>query len=237
MDRLFMLISALLLLASPAHPHDWWLNPAEGGYEIVKGHLEADGHITADPYPVGKVIQVTGYRAGKDSFPITMGAIKDSSGVVILPSEKIAALTALIYDNCWILSTDGWKNDTVFMDSRPGLIRQGQSYKFTKHIETWQDWMTQPLGQRFEIVPMQNISRLKPGDALPVALVFMGKKVREAELTQTSREDELRKVKTDDVFTVNIVREGFQLIRARVEVPLKEKNFIWYTATLTFNTK
>ncbi len=237
MNKLMTMISALLLITvSQAFAHDWWLNKSEHGYDIVKGHIEKDDSIMADSYEAGKVVQATGYLANGEGFPINISRKKDKSGDCILLPENFSALTAFIYDNCWIKTTKGWSNNKVINGNPAGLIRQGQSYKYTKHIEKWHDRMAKPLGQRLEIVPLKDVSGLQQGNLLPVALFFMGKKIHEAELTQVSREDTLTKMKTDDNFNVKIGDSSFQLIRARVEIPLTDRNFIWYTATLTFNT-
>ena len=108
--------------------------------------------------------------------------------------------------------------------------------EYTKHIEQWQNWLAAPLGQEFEIVPLENPEQLRKGESLKVRLFFMGQKVHEARLTQISGTHTLKLLKTDDCFTVAIPREGFQFINAKIEIPVKDRQVIWYSAPLTFNT-
>ena len=229
---LWVMLAMVLAPFCSAEAHDWWLNKSGDRYDIVMAHIE-DGGAAADPYEAQRAVQAAGYRANGDGVPITIDWKTDRTGAYIVPPEEFSALTAMVYNKYWMKTTTGWKNDEI--NGLGGVIKEGQSFKHTKHIEKWHDWLARPLGQRFEIVPMKDPTRLKAGDTLPVKLFFMGKQIREARVTEMSRTHTLKDLKTDDCFNITIGQGGLQFINTKIEIPVKDKEIIWYAASLTFN--
>ena len=234
MKRIFFVMLAVVLMPfSNAGAHDWWLNKSGDRYDIVMAHIEGDG-VAADPYEAQRAVQAAGYRANGDGVPITIDWKADRTGAYILPPEAFSALTALVYNKYWMKTTTGWENDEI--KGLEGVIKEGQSFKLTKHIEKWHDWLAKPLGQRLEIVPMKDPTVLEAGDTLPVRLYFMGRQIREARITEMSRTHTLKDVKTDDCFNITIGKGALQFINTKIEIPVKDREIIWYAASLTFFT-
>ena len=222
-----------LLFFSHATAHDWWLNKSNSNFDIVKGHIEADG-VHCDPYESDRAIQAAGYREDGQVVPITITWKKDGTGSYIEPAEQFCALTALVYNKYWMKTTEDWKNYRSWGEFN--IIQEGQSFKYTKHIEKWHNFLTEPLGQRFEIVPLKDPTRMKEGDLLPVKIFHMGREVQSAKITQVSRIHNLDSITSNGVFDVRMGKKGLQFINAKVEVPVKDKEVIWYAASLTFYT-
>ncbi|MDL1963697.1 MAG: DUF4198 domain-containing protein [Deltaproteobacteria bacterium] len=230
-------LAIVLLLSSQSMAHDWWLNRSDSGFEIVKGHVEGDGGKFS-PYEADRVIHAAGYRDNGQVVPITVTWKKDKFGSYIFPPEKFSAITAFVYNKYWMITTEGgkrvWKNDKV--EGNFEVIEEGQSFKYTKHIEKWHNFLTEPLGQRFEIVPLKDPTRMKKGDLLPVKIFHMGKELQSVRLTKISKTHNLELIKNNGIFYVQVAQKGLQFVNAKVEVPVKDKEVIWYAASLTFYT-
>ena len=234
MKKTILLLPAMFLMfILPAMAHDWWLNPSGSNYDIVMAHIKGDG-VEADPYEAQRAVQAAGYRANGDGVPITIDWKADRTGAYIVPPEAFSALTAMVYNKYWMKTTTGWENDEI--KGLDNVIKEGQSFKLTKHVEKWHEWLASPLGQRFEIVPAKDPTRLKAGDTLPVRLFFMGRQIHEARITKMSRTHSLKDVKTDDCFNITIGQGKLQFINAKIEIPVKDREIIWYAASLTFTT-
>ncbi len=229
-----VMVSALLCLSVPAAmAHDWWLDGSqEKGFEIVMGHM-VEGVAQGDPYEPERVVQAAGHLENKKWLPVSIGWKPESAGAYLEVQQPFSVLTALVYNKYWMHTTQGWQNKRI--TGLKDVVKEGHSYKFMKHIESWHPWVTEPLNQRFEIVPLKNPAALAKGESLQVRLYFMGQQIHEAALTQASGAQKLTTVKTDDRFSVTLSDKNFQLISAKIEVPVKDRQIIWYGTSLTFN--
>jgi hypothetical protein len=103
----------------------------------------------------------------------------------------------------------------------------------------WCENLAKPLGQRFEIVPLQDPTGLKQGERLPVKVFFEGKPVPGAKIAKTSsvkQSHELEPVQAEGPSMVTIGPPGLQLISAKFELPVKEGQIVLFGASLTFST-
>ncbi len=230
---LWMFIFFFFVSFSTASAHDWFLVKSEVGFDIAMAHVE-DAGVKGDPYEPERAIQAAGYRANGEAVPITISWKADHTGSYLSPGESFSAITALVYNKYWMKTTKGWKNEKVKGDF--SVLQEGQSFKFMKYIDSWHDFMAKPLGQRFEIVPMKDPLKTRQGDILPVKLFFMGKEVRQAQITGESRTHRLQAMTAQDTFKIIIGEKGLQFIGAKIEIPVSEKEIIWYAASLTFST-
>ena len=156
----------------------------------------------------------------------------------VCAGRGLCAIGAFLDNKYWMHTTDGWKNQR----QRQGLeiLKEGHSYKFTKHIVKWCDALAKPLGQRFEVVPLHDPTSLKAGDRLPVKIFFEGKIASAARIASTSNMEkthDLKSIRGEDPFMVDIGPAGLQLINAKLELPVKNQQVVWYAASLTFYTK
>ena len=225
---LFCLASCLA--SEPLLGHDMWLQPTDKGFIIAVGHQGA-----IDPYEPDRVVYVTGHTANDWPVPVALEKKKDAA--IALTDENYCALTGLLDNKYWLKTTDGWKNQR----EKKGLeiLEQGRSYKYTKHISMWSDFLAQPLGQRLEIVPIKDPTRVKEGDQLPIKIYFEGKPAPVASLCKTTRmEDthEMDEVKGDGPFMVTVGPPGLQLVTAKYKIQVDRKAVVWLAASLSFKT-
>jgi uncharacterized GH25 family protein len=154
-----------------------------------------------------------------------------------MADEAFCAVSASLDNRYWLKTTDGWKNQREHKGLQ--IVEEGHSYKHTKHIVTWCDFLSMPVGQRFEIVPLKDPTSLKQGDSLPVKVFFEEKPTLKARVSKTSdmaKTHDLDPVKGESSTAVQIGPPGLQLINAKLAVPVKGKQVIWFAASLTFHT-
>lgn len=170
---LLMLSGAVCL---PASAHDVWITPdsAANNYQVVYGH---PGELEA--YNPAKVEGLTAFDKS--------GAQKDISasvhdGKVNLKTDPDIALIVIDFDNgFWTEGADKkhankpkWE-----IDSPKSSMH---SKKYNKNILAWNSSFSKPLGAELEIVPLANPLQLKPGDKLPVQVLYRSQPLAGAEV-------------------------------------------------------
>jgi len=227
-----IILGLLVMQVAMGWAHDTWIEATGDGVAVLVGH-----HGEFEPYESERVVEIVGY--GATGWPVVLDLIREKEKSRALVDEPFAAYTAVLDNQYWLQTTEGWKNQR----DKAGLsvLVEGRSYKYAKHLSRWEDYLTQPMGQRFEVVPMKNPSMLKEGDSLPVQIYFEGQPLRQARLSAHSDmkgdTHELKEVKGDGPFTVTIGPPGPQLITAKHVLPvLGDKQLVWLAATLTFKT-
>jgi len=208
-----------------------WLQESGEGYDIVLGHQGQ-----TQPYEPERVLEVTGYT--KNGWAVQLQVERSKNGCRVIPDDAFCALTALLDNRYWLKTTDGWKNQR----EKTGLdiIQEGRSYKYTKHIANWCDFLAKPLGQRLEIVPLNDPTSLKEGEPLPVKIFFEGKPASGAILSKTSHMEKTHEdepVKGEGPFMIIVGSPGLQLINTKFMFQVKEKQVIWFASSLTFYTR
>ena len=226
----FLFCLASFLTAESLLAHDMWLQPTDEGFVIAVGHK---GKI--DPYAPDRVLEIVGYTENGWRVPAGLAIKKESC--VAIPDEDFCALTGLFDNKYWLKTTDGWKNQR----DKKGLevLEEGRSYKYTKHISMWCNFLAQPLGQRFEIVPMKDPTNLKEGDNLPIKVYFEGKPAPVASLSKTTLMDDshqMEEIKGDGPFMVRIGPPGLQLVKAKYRIDVTGRQVVWLAASLSFTT-
>lgn len=230
---------ALLITAVQAGAHNMWFDKTDKGFDFAYGHQGK-----TDPYDPGRVTDITGYTENGKQVPLKVirEITGDDKGVArAAAGDDIYLLAGRLDNNYWFHTEGGWENT----DRREGLAEikeEGKSYKLSKHIINWADYMTKPIGHRAEIVPLQDPTVLKEGQALIVQLFFDGKPMplKEARVTMTSdstiEDNELVYLTSSDPVEVKIGPPGLQLINAKFKLPVEGKEVVWFAFTLTFNT-
>lgn len=221
---------AMFVGAGSLCAHDMWLQHSDDGFDITIGHKGQ-----ADPYEPERVKAVVGYT--KNGWPVQLDVERKKNGCGIIPDEDFYAICAFLDNGYWMKTTEGWKNHR----QRKGLeiLKEGHSYKSTKHVAKWCDFLAKPLGQRFEIVPLKDPTTLKAGDLLPVKIFFEGKPASGAMLAKTStmgHTHDLESVQGEGPFMVNIGAPGLQLVNTSFEIPVQGPQIVFFAASLTFYT-
>lgn len=221
---------AIVLLTQPLFAHDMWLQEIDGGFSIVLGH---EGQI--DPYEPARLKNVIGYT--ENGWTVQLDIKREKEVCRVMADEAFCAIGALLDNRYWLKTTTGWKNQRERKGSQ--IVEEGRSYKHTKHIVKWCNFLSKPVGQRFEIVPLKNPIGLKQGDKLPVKVFFEGKLALKARISKTSdmaKTHDLEPIKSKKSVVIQVGSPGLQLINAKLVVPVKGKQIVWFAASLTFHT-
>ena len=229
-----------MLTSSKLLAHSMWLEKTGYGYDLSYGEKGS-----VDLYNPERVSTILGYNSKKETTDIHIlrYTLEDKKGLArIYTKENYSLLYAELDNKYWFNTKDEkWHNVPAGSDIK-NIVEEGQSYKSTKHIVKWEKYMLNPIGQKVEIVPLQNPTSLKEGDFLEVQLYIDGKLMpaKEARIAMNSNpyiDHELTYLETNKNIKIKISKSGLQLVNAKYKQKVDDKKVVWYSFTLTFNTK
>ncbi len=187
--RSTLILMALLLAAGHAAAHTAWLepDPAAAGTYVVRfgGHA---GKI--ESYPPEKLKSVQARDARGATLPVTTTA---RDGVRVSVKGAPAVLT-LHFDNGIYSRAEGGKSVPRPMNENPGATQGTHAVKYGKYIAAWGDAVTRPVGQPFEVVPV-NGAAPRAGQPWQVRVLIDGKPA--ADIAVARDEGSADAVKTD----------------------------------------
>jgi len=227
----------ILCAATAASAHDMWLDKRGDKAWLMYGHPG-----NTDPYPISRINQLNGITP--NNWKVELEPVYHKGEAYAWLNDTFSMLT-VDFDNKYWYNTeeDGWRNFLAPQEVRGKIIDEGRSWKLSKHILTWQDSMAKPIGQRAEIVPLKDPTKLKEGDTLPIMLYYEGKPipVKGARVSTTAdstiEHAELVNLKNQKPINVKIGPAGHQIIIGKYEHRLDDTRRVWYAFSLTFTTK
>lgn len=230
---LFLFAAAQLVLA-----HELWIEKRNGKAVLIYGH-----GAKIDPYDPQKVKEATAVDMKGSAVKVEISREKESAS--LSPAGKPAVVTAFLDGGCWLKTTEGWKN----LCKREGqgkfsIVDAIKSRKYAKAMMDKCETVSKPMGMVFEIVPEKDPFTIKPGDSLPIKVLFDGKPVEGAVVNSGDFEhsDSKKELKTDasGKATVVLAKPGLQKIFASYRAPLKDDpdaDTLSLSSSLTFETK
>lgn len=231
-NAMILAVVLILFCAAGTRAHDTWIEEDNGKVAVLTGH-----HGAPEPYEPERVKKITGYT--KNMWKVNLELIRQDEKTVSRVDEPFAAFTAFMDNGYWLHTNKGWKNHR----DKSGLkmIEEGRSYKYAKQISEWNDKLSEPLGQRFEIVPLSDPTHMEEGEKLPVKIYFEGKPVDNAKISDSSflagDTHNLNEIKGQGPFEVSVGPAGPQKITAKFVLPAEDKQVVWFAASLAFNTE
>lgn len=231
------LMSLLVLLAATtAHAHDMWLEKKGDKAWLLYGHPD-----NTDPYPLSRIVRLCGITANQ--WNVELDPVEHKGEAFAWLDDEFSMLS-VDFDNKYWYNTeeDGWRN---FLEPREvcgTIIDEGRSWKLSKKILFWQPFMAKPIGQRAEIVPLKDPTKLKQGDTLPVMLYYEGKPMpaEGARVSITSdstvEHPEMAGLEAGKPYNVKIGPAGPQIIIGKYEHRIDETRRVWFAFSLTFTT-
>jgi len=223
-------LSLILLLAASAYSHDLWVEKADGKYVLMFGHMER-----IETYNPGWVREIKGYDGKMNA--VKLNVIKGKENVSF-SSKKPVALVSLVFDSgYWVKTEDGLRNI-----SKRGLTNYLEATHFIEPVKTifrWSEQFTRPVGTRMEIVPLKNPLTLKPGETLPIKVIFEGNPLAGAVVTSHGELTGIRTGK-DGCAQVRIEEKGLQVFAAKHKVQLNgdsDADFQVFQAYISFEVR
>lgn len=241
--------AAATLLAGPASAHDVWLTLSSGA-TVPQLHIHY-GH--PDDLQAPQPDKLVDLRATTAAGTTTLAAkVAPSRTAPHLVSDPVpgagSALLSARYDNgFWVKAPDGeYRNTTRRMV--PGAMEAITSTKFAKLVAGPGAPWAAPVGHELEIVPLADPTVLKPGDTLPVKVMFRGQPVAGAAIVHSDGEtviapDKLPTVTSDanGVASIPIEKAGGDVLSVSRRVTPSSLPTLadadTFSATLAFNVQ
>lgn len=133
----------LLLLASAAGAHDFWIKPSG---VLWYGHEDESAAYAPDK--VKKALALS--AAGK---PVGVKRSVDGGKVKLTPEGEAAQLAVEIDTGYWSKTAQGWQNKPKSQSSQ--VIMAEWSLYYSKLLYKPEGCLNKPFGQKLEIVPVQ----------------------------------------------------------------------------------
>lgn len=230
-------IALSTLTAGTVSAHDMWLEKKGTIVELNYGHPGK-----TDPYPMERITEINGYSP--NMWKVLLTPHPEDGEAFCYVTEDYPLLT-VDFDNWYWYHTEeeGWQQfKTPQKNFKGTIIEQGASYKLSKEIVEWNAALAKPVGQRAEIVPLKDPTKLKEGDMLPIQLFFEGQPM-EVEGSRTSlttdpaiEHPELVFRTSQEPVMVKVGPAGRQIIIGKYAKPLGDKKYVWFAFSLTFAT-
>lgn len=236
MKRIISALAIVMLFSSVCSAHDMWLEKKGHKVHLMYGHPGV-----TDPYPIDRITAMTGIT--EDGWKVALEPLYNKGEAYAWLNDSFSMLT-VEFDNKYWFNTEegGWQNFGAPRAVCGKIIDQGSSYKLSKCILKWMPGMDKPIGQRAELVPLKDPTKLKEGDMLPVMMYIEGKPahVKGARISATSdrniEDPELIDVESPKPFMVKIGPKGRQIIVGKFEKRLDDTRRVWFAFSLTFRT-
>lgn len=236
MRKIILSMIFVLAFTSVCSAHDMWLDKKGSKAWLMYGHSGA-----TDPYPISRITALTGIN--ENNWKTSLEPIYHKGEAFAWLNDEYSLLTVDFDNKYWYHTEEGgWQNFETPRQVCGKIIDEGRSYKLSKTILKWLPSMKKSIGQRAEIVPMVDPTKLKEGDILPVMMYYEGKPVPVdgARISTTSdrtiEHPELVNIKNSKPINVKIGPAGRQLIIGKYEKRLDDTHRVWYAFSLTFNT-
>ena len=166
-----LLFAAACTIAGAAAAHDAWIEPREGGFQVVFGHDDK-----LEPAAAAKIKSLAAINASGVALPVKIDA-GDSPKFTVGGQPT---LLTLHYDNgFWSKTTEGSKN--LPRNEVPGAISSSHAVKFGKTLVGWGVAITKAQGQQLEIVPFVGEAP-SIGGSVQVQVLWNGKPLAGAKL-------------------------------------------------------
>lgn len=228
---------ATVFSAQTTLAHDMWLEKTGNIVELNYGHPGK-----TDPYPMERITSINGYTPAKWKEKLTPLPVEGEAFCYVTDDYPLLTVD---FDNWYWYHTEeeGWQQFRTPQEKVKGtIIEEGASYKLSKEIVTWSPFLSEPVGQRAEIVPLKDPTTLKEGDMLPIQLYFEGK-MMEVDGSRTSltsdpaiEHPELTFRENLEPVMVKVGPPGRQIIIGKYEKALNGVKKVWFAYSLTFTT-
>lgn len=225
---LTFLVGLSLWLAGGAAAHDLWVASGKGKWVVMWGHGDE-----SDPYQPDQIRQVQAYDAAGQNVPVTVEA--GNQQAFLRPQARPALISLVFASGPWVKTPDGYKN--LSKREAKDALESFKSIIYNKNLWQWHPRFGQPLGGKMELVPLRDPLSLKPGDRLPLQVLYDGKPLAEAAVSAPGIEKGSLKTGSDGKVMVPVLANGQVIIKANRRTPTPQDpdaDILSETASLVF---
>jgi len=229
MRKTFFGIVFCLLLASSAQAHYLWAFQEDGAIRIARGLPPAQ----FDPYSPQAVKEVKAFDSQGHSLSFQRLDGEDRVKIRVDPPPAVVAVSC-----DWghrVITPAGKKFLTKKAAMAQGLEVQEafSSTHFGKTIFAWGEAGAKPTGLRFEIVPLKNPLTLKPGEDLPLQVLWEGSPLPNCRVRAT-KVTELLETDDQGMVSLRFPEQGLLMVYAGHRVTPTDTSEIDYQLFTTF---
>lgn len=224
--------SAILILfwIQTGYAHQLWIIKENGKFVVARGHMPD----RTDKYNPECVKEMKGFDKNGNAVPFER---KDEENRAVFISDKDVSIITVWCD--WgfrVNTTQGKKlmNGTEARQAGFNVLNSFFSTQLLKSLYEHSEKITEPLGLKFEIVPMKNPFQLDSGEPLPVQIFFDGTPLPDIAVSSESVSEKIKTDK-DGIAAVRLAGKGITIISARYKFPVQnnpEMDYHLFTAFL-----
>jgi cobalt/nickel transport system permease protein len=226
----FLGAAVLVLCASGAFAHEYWIEQKGDGLTLVFGH----GSQRLE-FEVEKVTALKAYDAqGKE---LTVLKERKGKGLLLKTNGQPAMVTATVDNGYWSKTIYGWKEEPKRKASR--VIEAIRQLYYNRALISWTEAVQNTAaGQSLAVIPLQNPFTLKTGDMLQVKVLYNGTPLAGV-LVNGGEHNELGKTDKDGMIRVPLAAGPNMLSISHKEKIRNDPDAdaLEETATLTFEVK
>jgi nickel transport protein len=224
-----VLAASTLVAPLIANAHDAWVAPVDG--PIFPIHF---GHKGPQDYVAAKVKTVTVFDANRATLASEIS--RDDKGASVKPNGKPAMLL-VEFDNGFYTKIDGKSVQMSKRDAPAGSVTN-HPVKSGKTIVQWMPWMTEAVGQRLEVVPINASAAPTAGSKFQVRVLLDGKPIAGLMVENNSNETG-PKTDAQGLATLTLVK-GINRLAVDHDIPMKgdpDTDKLGLNASLVFMAK
>lgn len=225
--KVALLLASLFFLVPDLDAHDFRIEPQGPDFMVIYGH----GNQRA-AFDLSKIKSIQAFdRHGK---AIDLPPEKRGDGLLLKAPRELSWISVEIDDGYWSKTLYGWKNLPKREARR--VVEAIRSFSYAKAILSWSDRFQEPdPPMRLNLIPLKNPLEMKPGDLLPLKVLYGGRPLAGIE----AEGGDHQKVATTDQDGVAKIQlsKGYQVITVKHKERLKDDpdaDYITITSTLAF---
>ncbi|MDO4795397.1 MAG: DUF4198 domain-containing protein [Brachymonas sp.] len=219
-------------LHQAAHAHDAWLAKVHGEYHVMWGHDSS----RSDPYKPGDITEARAIKNGV-STPLN---IMRADKFVRMDAGDANVVSATMLNGFRARTADG-KYHGLSKDEAAKLGEVQSSAYRTRYMVVYANDREEPkpLGYELELIPQFNPSKAKKGGIVPVQVLYKGKPLANATISDNILSRHSHKIQTDAQGRANlsVANDGHNAWSVRHSVPyhdLQKADTYSYSSVVTF---
>lgn len=227
-------LAEVWIVTAPCAAHHLWVMESDGAYSVCRGSINE----RTDPYDPSCVAGISALAADGTEIPVSRK--DDKTQAVFTTTQQPALVTVVSKWGNRVNTTRGKKLMSREKAEAAGLtvISAFMSTQFSKTVFTPSGINSQPVGLKFEIIPLVDPMTLAPGTPAAFKLLFDGRPLRGVSVF--SNHDQKATTDANGMVQFSFEKSGVHLLYAIHKTPSAKDSgldFFKFMSFLTFEVK